>query len=60
MTVWEILRIVFFWFDVTKTEIFIIKSLDLNKANCVNSISVKILKKVNNFMSKDIYMVFVH
>ena len=39
-----------FWFDVTETEVSnIIKSLDPNKASGEDSISVKLLKKVNNF-----------
>ena len=43
----------FFWFDVTETEVFnIIKSLDPNKASGEDSISVKILKKVNKFISQ--------
>ena len=42
----------FFWFDVTETEVFnIIKNLDPNKASGEEYISVKILKKVNNFIS---------
>ena len=42
----------FFWSNVTETEVFnIIKSLDPNKASGENWISVKILKKVNNFIS---------
>ena len=41
-----------FWFDVTDTEILnIIKSLDPNKASGEDSISVKIVKTVNNFIS---------
>ena len=39
-------------FDVTETEVSNnIKNLDPNKAGGEDSISVKILKKVNNFMS---------
>ena len=42
----------FFWFDVTETEVSInIKNLDPNKANGEDNISVKVLKKVNNFIS---------
>ena len=38
-------------FDVTETEMFnIIKSLDSNKASGVDSICVKILKKVSCFL----------
>ena len=42
----------FFWFDVTEIEVCnIIKNLDQNKASGEDNISVKILKKVNNFIS---------
>ena len=42
----------FFSFHVTETEVFIkIKNLNPNKANGEDNISVKILKKVNNFIS---------
>ena len=42
----------FFWFDVTETEVSnIIKSLYPNKASGEDSLSVKILKEVNNFIS---------
>ena len=42
----------FFWYDVTETEVsYIIKNLDTNKASGEYNISVKILKKVNNFIS---------
>ena len=43
----------FFWLDVTEIEIFnIIKSLDSNKANGYDNISVKILKKINSHVCK--------
>ena len=42
----------FFLFDVTETKVFnIVKSLDSNKASGEGSLSVKILKKVNNLIS---------
>ena len=42
----------FFWFDVTETEILNnIKNLDPNKASGEDNISVKIIKKENNFIS---------
>ena len=41
-----------FWVDVTEIEVFnLIRSLDPNKANGEDCISVKILKKVNNLIS---------
>ena len=46
------LVIIFFWCDVTEIEVSKdIKSLDPDKASGEDSISVKILTKVNNFIS---------
>ena len=42
----------FYWSDVTMSEVFnIIRSLDQNKASGEDGISIRILKKVNNFIS---------
>ena len=44
--------IVFFWFDITETEVFnIIKSLDPNKTSGEDSMYVKIFEKVSNLTS---------
>ena len=43
----------FFWLDVTESEIFnIIKTLDLNKSNVKDYISVKVHKKINSLVFK--------